>query len=70
MSHTGCRRGYRVNGEQTYFFRGINGAQIDFKEKGGLTLSAAPDFPPKRVGIIRKNKSKLNWGGVWGRGKR
>ena len=48
IRHTQGQKGLRVKGEQTYFFRGINGARIDFKEKrGGLTLSS-PDFPPKR----------------------
>ena len=35
IRHTQGQKGLRVKGEQTYFFRGINGARIDFKEKGG-----------------------------------
>ena len=46
------------------------GHRLILRKRGGLTLSAAPDFPPKRVGIIRKNKSKLNWGGGMGQRKK
>ena len=70
IRHTQGQKGLRVKGEQTYFFRGINGARIDFKEKGGgLTLSS-PDFPPKRIGKMGKNKSTLNGGGIWGQRKK
>ena len=70
IRHTQGQKGLRVKGEQTYFFRGINGARIDFKEKGGgLTLSS-PDFPPKRVGKMGRNKSTLKWGVDMGAGEK
>ena len=69
IRHTQGQKGLRVKGEQTYFFRGINGARIDLRKKGGLTLSS-PDFPPKRVGKMGRKKSTLNGGWIWGQGKK
>ena len=45
------------------------GQGLILRKKGGVTLSS-PDFLPKRVGKMGRNKSTLNWGVDMGAGEK